>query len=110
MLLQNPLLQPVLILVQRQIPVLGLLQYRSRTRDCRFWINQLSWRKVTSALLTLVAIGTLVVAVWALTSYIAVGQELLSLLVVQLLSSLLSQLALVVEFLEPFGSKLMVSL
>ena len=110
MLLQNPLLQPVLILVQRQIPVLRLLQHGCRAADGRLRVDQLSGREVATALLALVAVSPFVVAVGALAHHVTVGQELLGLLVVELLGGLLHQLALVIELAEPVGGKLMVGL
>ena len=110
MLLENPLLQPLLILVQGQIPVLRLLQHGRRTRDGRFRIDELGRREVTTAFLALVAIGTLVMTVRALTCHVTVGQELLRLLVVELCSRFLRQLPLIIEFAEPFGGKLMMRL
>ena len=107
MLLQNPLLQPLLILVQGQIPVLGLLQYGCRAADGRLGVDELRGREVASALLALVAIGTLVVAVGALACHVAVCQELLGLLIVQLFGCLFHQLAFIVELAEPLGGKLM---
>ena len=109
-LLQYPLLQPLLILVQRQVPVLGLLQHGCRTTDGRLRVNQLRGAQVTSALLALVAVGSLVVAVGALARHIAVGQKLLGLLVIQLCRRLFHQFALVVELAEPLGGKLMMRL
>ena len=106
--LQNPLLQPLLILVQRQIPVLRLLHDRCRTADGRLRIDELCRREVATALLTLVTIGTLVVTVGTLAHHVTIGQELLGLLVVELSGGLLHQLALVVKLLEPLSSKLMV--
>ena len=110
MLLENPLLQPLLILVQGQIPVLRFLQHGRRTRDSRFWIDELGRREVTTAFLALVAIGTLVMAVRALARHVTVGQELLCLLVVELGSRLLRQFPLIIELTEPFGGKLMMRL
>ena len=110
MLLEDPLLQPLLIVVQRQIPVLRLLQHRRRTRDGRLRIDQLRGREVAAALLALVAVGTRIAAVGALARHVAVGQELLRLLVVELLGGLLHQLALVVHLTEPLGGKLVVGL
>ena len=109
-LLQDPLLQPLLILVQGQVPVLCLLHHRRGAADGALRINEFRGREVTTALLTLVTIGALIVAVGALARYITVGQELLSLFVIQLCGGLFCQLALVIELAEPFGSKLMVGL
>ncbi len=47
-------------------------------------------------------------AVGALARHVAVGQELLGLLVVQLFGGLLDQFALVVQLAEPLGGKLVV--
>ena len=108
MTFQNPLLQPILIFVQRQIPVLGLLQHRLRTADGTLRIDELGGRKVASAFLTLVAVGTFVVAMGTFAGDIAVGQELLGLLVVILHGSLFHQLPFIVELAEEVAGKLMV--
>ena len=46
----------------------------------------------------------------ALTRHVAVGEELLGLLVVELCGGLFCQFSLIVEFAEPFGGKLVVGL
>ena len=107
MFLEDPLLQPVLIVVQGQIPVLRLLQYGSGARDGRFRVDQFRRREVTSALLTLIAVGVGIATMGALASDVAVGEKLLSLFVIELRGGLLCQLTFVVEFAEPVGGKLM---
>ena len=107
-LFQYPLLEPLLILVQGQIPVLGLAQHGLRTADGGLGIDKLGGREVASALLALVAVGTLVVAVRALAGDVAVGQELVGLLVVVLFGGFLGELSLVVELAEEVGCKLVV--
>ncbi len=49
-------------------------------------------------------------AIGAFASYVAISQELLSLLIVELLSSLLCQFALVVQVLELLSGELMMRL
>ena len=85
------------MLVERQIPVLRLAQHGCRTAYRAVGVNQLRGAQARAAVLTLVAIGTLGVAVGTLAHDIAVGQECLGLLVVILLALLLQKLALVVE-------------
>ena len=106
--LQNPRLQPLLILVQRQVPVLRVLQHGRGAADGRLRVDELGRREVAAALLTLVAIGAFVVAVWALTSDVAVGEELMGFFIVELRGGLLHEFSLVVEFAEEVGGKLMV--
>ena len=107
---QNPLLQPVLILIQRQIPVFRLTQHRHLT--CLFGarIDQFCWlQSAPAAFFALVAIR-LLVAVRAFAHHITVGKELLALLVVELHAGLLYQLAFVIELAEEIGCKLMMNL
>ena len=63
-----------------------------------------------AAFLTLVAIGSLVVAVGTFARDVAVGQELSRLLVVELPRRFLHQFSLVVEFAEEVGRKLVMRL
>ena len=108
--LQNPLLQPLLIFVQGQIPVLRLFQHGGRAADGRLRVDELRRTQVAAALLTLVAVCTLSVAVGTFARHVAVCQELLGLFVVQLFGGLFHQLAFVVQLAEPLGGKLVVRL
>ena len=111
MVLKNPLLEPVLIFVERQIPVFGSLLHESVARIvlvCR--IDKLLWRESCTALLALVAIGTLGTAARTCAHDIAVGEELASNLVAELLLGLLHKLVLVVECAEEVGCEFMVNL
>ena len=107
---ENPLLEPFLIFVQRQVPVLGLLHHGRGARDGRLRVDELGGREVAPAFLALVAVGAFVVAVRTLAGDVAVGQELMGLFVVELLGGLLGELAFVVELAEEVGGKLMMGL
>ena len=105
--LQYPLLQPLLVFVERKVPVLGFLEHRSLARLLGAGVDELCGLECTSAaLLALVAVS-LLVAVGALTHYIAVGEELSCLLIVKLHCRLLHQLAFIVELAEEVRCKLM---
>ena len=106
--LQNPVAKHLLVVVQGQIPVLGLLLHRLRTRHSTVRVNQLIGRKGRTTLLALVAIGTVVATLGAGTYNIAVGKEGLGLLVVVLLGGLLDELTLIVELAEELRSGLVV--
>ena len=86
-LLQNPLLQPGLVLIQRQIPVLGFALDQRVARLGVVGIDELLGRERGAALLALVAVGLGGVAAGALALDVAVGQEVAGLLVVELLAS-----------------------
>ena len=110
MTFENPFLQPVLPLVQRQIPVLCLLQHWLRAADGALRVDEFGRREVASALLALVAVCPFVMAIGTLAGDVAVGEELLCLLVIILLGGFFHQFAVVVEFAEEVGCKLMVCL
>ena len=98
--LEDPLTQESLILVEREIPVPGFTLDGHRTRDGAVRLDQFVGRERRSALLALVAIGTVIPALRARTDNIAVGQERFGLLVVILHRGLLDKLAVVVELAE----------
>ena len=105
MLLQNPLGEPVLILVSGRYQCLvcrstGLVPVIFDTGQSGQWAER------SAAGLALVAIGILVAAVRASAGDVAVGQKLLCLLVVILVRSFLHKDALVVERLEESGGHL----
>ena len=85
MLLENPLLQPLLVLIQWEVPVFGLFLGESVAVDGVVWIDEFVRRKGSATLLTLVAVGTRCVATWALAADITVREKLLRLRVVELL-------------------------
>lgn len=73
-------------------------------------VDKLLGRKRCTALLTLVAVGSLGTAARASADDVAVGEELACHLVAELLLSLLLKHTLVVESAEEVGGKLMVNL
>ena len=97
-------------MVERKVPVLGLLFSERITIDSIIWIDELVWRKRRSALLALVAICTRSVATWTLATDITIRKELLSLRIIELLRSLLDELAVVIELAEEIRSQLVVNL
>ena len=107
---QNPLLKPRLIAVERQIPVTCLTFYEFVARVGIVGIYKFVGRKCGTTFLTLVAIGLGSVTTWTFAAYVTVGEELLLALVVVLLTLELNKLALVVEFAEEIGRKFAVCL
>ena len=105
MTLQNPLTKERIILIQRQIPVLCSLLYRHSAREFRCGVDKLVGRERRATLLTLVTVCTLALTAWSGTDNIAVGEERLSLLVVELFRGLLDKLTLIVEFSKKVRSR-----
>ena len=109
--LENPLLEPALIFIEGQEPVGGVLEHERMVAVLGVRVDELGGVQVAAAaVLTLVTLGGGMVAIGALTLHIAVGEELAVLLVVELLGGLLDEFAVVIEFAEKLGSKLMVNL
>ena len=109
MTFQNPLLQPVLILAEGQIPVLGRTLDESVAGVVLVGrVDKFVRRERGTALLALVAVGTLCAAAWTGTHDVAVGEELARHLVAVLLFGYLLQFALVVKSAEEVAGELMV--
>ena len=104
--LKNPFAQGRLPLVERHIPVLGLLEHGHIAGDGAVRIDQVGGVEVAATGLALVAIGALIATVWAGAHDIAVGQPLVGLLVVELLCGSLDEFTLVIEGFEKLGSRL----
>jgi hypothetical protein len=109
-ILENPLLQPLLVFVQRQVPVLGGLLGQWVTVDGVIRIDEFIGREGSTTFLALVAVGTEGMATWTLTADVTVGEELLGLLVIELLGGLFDEFSVLVEFLEEVRSELVVNL
>ena len=77
MILEDPLLEPLLVLIEWEVPVLGLLLGQRVTVDGIVWLDEFVWREGSTALLALVAVGASSVATRTLAADIAVGEELL---------------------------------
>ena len=73
-------------------------------------VDEFFGREGGTTLLTLVAVGSFGMATWAFALDVAVGEELMRLLVVELFRGDFHKLALVVELLEEVGGKLMMRL
>ena len=108
--LENPLAEHLLVLIERQVPVLCFALYRSCTRESRIWVDKLLRREGRATYLALIAVCTLSVTLRASTLDVAVCEERLRLLIVELLGGLLHELALVVELAEECRSGLCVGL
>ena len=105
-----PFRKPLFVLIQRKVPMLGLLLHKLPSAECRLRIDQFIWAEGCSTLLTLVAIRTLRAATWACTGDITVSKESLGLLVIVLLAHLLDELALIIKLPEESRCILMVRL
>ena len=103
---QNPLLQPLLVLVEGQVPVLRGLADQRIARLGIVGIDELLGRKGGTTLLALVAVSLGSMATRALALDVAVGEEVAGLLVVELLRHLLHELTLVVELAEEVARQL----
>ena len=94
---QNPLAQPCLVLVERQVPVLGFLHHRLASADGTLRVDKFGRRERGTALLALVAVSALGVATRTFARDVAVGKESLCFLVVVLHRGLFYELAFVVK-------------
>ena len=110
MAIEYPLAQPLLIVLQRQIPVGGFFLDRLGAAQLRLWIDKLFRAESAAALLALVAVGVGVSALGASTDNIAVGEESLSLRIIVLLGSFGDKLSRIVEPFEKLGCCLFVNL
>ena len=105
---QNPLAQPCLVLVERQIPVGGFLHHRLASADGALRIDKFRGRKRGAALLALVAVCALRMAARTFSRDIAVGKESLGLFIVVLHGGLFDELSFVIELAEEVGSRVVV--
>ena len=109
--LKNPLLEPVLIVVKRQVPVLGSLLHQSVSRVvlvCR--VDKFLWRQSCATLLALVAVRALRSTARTGANDVAVGKKFARNLVAELLFCLLHKLVLVVESAEEVARKLVMNI
>ena len=98
--LQNPLAQPFLILIQREIPVGSLFLHGFRSAELGLRIDEFFRAESAAAFLALVPIGSLGSALRAGSDYVPVSEESLRLRVVVLLRLPGDELALVIELAE----------
>ena len=109
MAIEDPLLQPLLILVERQIPVFrGPLHQSVSGVVLVGRVDEFLGRERGATLLTLVAVGALGTTTGAGADDVAVGQKLARHLVAILLLGDLLQLAVVIELAEEVGGELIV--
>ena len=102
-LLENPLFEPLLVLVEGEVPVFGLLLGEWVAVDGVVWVDEFVRREGCSALLALVAISTCCMAPWAFATDVAVGEELLGLWIIELLGSLFYKFTIIIEVTEKVG-------
>ena len=100
MLLQDPLLEPGLVLVQGKVPVFGLLQNGLTSADGRNRVYQIGRTQRCAALFALIPISAWIPAVGTGTRNIAIGQESGGLFVVILLRGLLNKYPFIVKGLK----------
>ena len=106
MFFKNPLFEPRLIVVERQIPMLGATLHERIARVGIVWIDEFIGRKCCTTLLALVSVRLWSMATRTLATDVAVGEELLLSLIVVLVAFYLHKLAFVVELAEEISSKL----
>ena len=106
-LVENPFAEPAFMFIEGQIPVFGHFLDEWIAVDSVVGIDEFFGRERCTALLTLITVCAKTVAAWALAANVAIGEELVSLFVVELFGSLFDELALVIEFAEEIGCKLM---
>ena len=99
-LLQDPVAEPGLVLVQREVPVLGLHLLGRGPGQGGLRIDQLFRAQRGTAFLALVPVGAGIAALGAGTHDVTVREEGLRLLVVILLGLLGDELVVVIEFAE----------
>ena len=97
---EDPLRKPFLILVEREIPVLGLLLHELAAAEGRLRVDEFVRTEGGATLLALVAVSAFSAASRTCTGDVAVCKEGLGLLVVVLLAHLLDELALIIELAE----------
>ena len=107
---QYPAVQPLFVIVQRQIPVAGLLLYRGGSGELGMRVDEFFGTQGAAAVLALVAVCTFVAAAGAFAGDVAVGKEGLCLGIVVLLALLGDELALFPEFAEEIRRSLCVYL
>ena len=97
---ENPLLEPFLVAVEGQIPVLSLSQNGFCSADGASGIDEFSGREGSATFLALITVGTFRVAVRAFAGDVSVGEEGLCLFVIVLFAFFLDELTFVVAFSE----------
>ena len=110
MLLENPLAKPRLILIQRQIPVLGLHLLRFAATQCGFRVNQFLRTQSRAAFLALVTISIRISTLRASSCYITICKKYFCLGIEELLSFLRDELPVIIQFAEEIRRILVVNL
>ena len=107
---EYPFAQPGLVVLERQIPVGRLLLYRLGAAELALGVDEFLGAERASALLALVAVGSLRAAPGTGPDYVAVGKEGPGLGIVVLLALARDELALVIQLPEELGGVLLVHL
>ena len=100
MAFQYPLAEPLFIILERQIPVSGLLFYGFRTAELALRVDELFRAEGGAAVFALVAVGPLMPALGAGPDNIAVSEEGPCFGIVELFALPGDEFALVVQFEE----------
>ena len=108
MLFQYPLLQPGLIILQREVPVFGLSFYRHGITERAVRIDQLLRRKAAAAFLTLVAVCIGIPANRAGTRNIPVGKKNIRFFIKILLCLFFLKQSFIIQISKEIGRSLMV--
>ena len=108
--IENPLRKPLLVLIEREIPMLGLLLYEFSAAESRLRVDEFIRAEGGTALLALVSICTFSAATWTCSCNISVCKECLCFLVIVLLTHLLNELALIIQLAEILRCILVMSL
>ncbi len=107
MIIKNPVLEPSLVLVERQIPVFGLFLRQRIAGLGIIGIDQFVRGERSAAFLALVAVRAQRMAARTFAADITIGKEMSGLGVVELLGSLFHKLACVIHRAEIVCRKLM---
>ena len=109
-LLEDPLGEPVLIVIEREVPVGRRALHRGGAAQLGVGTDQLVRAQLRAALLALIAIRLLIATAGAGADDVSVGEELSRLLIVVLLGRLLDKLPVIIELAEKGGCGLLVDL
>ena len=109
-LLEDPLGEPVLIVIEREVPMGSRTLHRGGAAQLGVRVDQLVRTQLRATLLALIAIRLLVAAAGAGANDVSVGEELSRLLIVVLLGRLLDKLSLIIQLAEKGGCRLLVGL
>ncbi len=106
MIFQYPLAQPFLMLIERQVPMLGFAHDGSASAESRFRMDEFGRAKRCTARLALVAVRIGVSAMRAGSRDITVGKELFGFRIVKLFALLFDKFTFIIESPEKLSRRL----